>query len=311
MDRVRIVLVMTVLVLGLLGCRKKPEPQENTPEDTVQQSLQTPARFHWGAELVKIVEGLNTPECALFDPNSGQVFVSNIATADEGYWDEDGKGFVSALSPDGVIRKLRCVDSTENAPVHAPKGMGILDGYLYFADITSLKRCRLDGSGPVETIVLPGAEKLNDIACDGEAVWVSDVAASKLYRVDAEGKVGEIGAPENINGVTCWQGKIFAVSWFHHDVYELDPAGHNQPIPFGLARHFTNLDGIEVLDDGTFVVSDFTGNKVCTITPDRKTVETLVELETPADIGLDRAAGMLYVPQLTLNKLAIFKLTKE
>ena len=310
MDRVRIVLIMTAIVVGLVGCRKKPEPQENPPE--VEQPTQTlPDRIHWSTELVKVVEGLDTPECALFDPNSGQVFVSNIATADEGYWDEDGKGFVSAMSPDGVIRKLRCVDSTTEAPVHAPKGMGILDGYLYFADITSLKRCRLDGSGPVETIALPEAQRLNDIACDIETVWVSDVAASKLYRVDREGKVSEIPAPENINGVTCWHGKIFAVSWFHHDVYELDPEGNNQPIPFGLAKHFTNLDGIEVLDDGTFVVSDFTGNKVCTIEPDRKTVKTLVELETPADIGLDRAAGMLYVPQLTLNKLAIFKLTKE
>ncbi len=304
MDRMRIVLIMTVIVIGLLGCREKPE-------DLAQPPIHSPASSGWGAELVKIVEGLDTPECALFDRNGGQVFVSNIATADEGYWDEDGEGFVSAMSPDGVIRKLRCVDSTEDVPVHAPKGMGILDGYLYFADITLLKRCRLDGSGPVETIVLPGAEKLNDIACDGRAIWVSDIETSKLFRVDAEGKVSEIPAPENINGVACWQGKIFAVSWFHHDAYELDPEGHNQPIPFGLAKQFRNLDGIEVLDDGTFVVSDFTGGKVCTITPDRKTVETLVELETPADIGLDRAAGMLYVPQLTLNKLVIFKLTKE
>jgi len=312
MGRICLVVVVAVLVLGPLGCRKKTGTETNASSgDAVRQTVEKAAAARWRTELVKVVEGLDAPECALFDPSNLQVFVSNIATFDGGYWQEDGNGFVSLMSADGVIRKLRRVTGSDDVPVHAPKGMAILNGYLYFTDITALKRCRLDGLGGVEIVALPRTQKLNDIACDGKALWVSDIAASKLYRVDAEGKVSEIAAPENINGVTCWRGKIFAVSWYHHDVYELDPAGRNQPVAFGLANHFTNLDGIEVLDDGTFVVSDFTGNKVCTITPDRKKVETLVELETPADIGLDRAAGVLYVPQLTLNKLVIFSLKKE
>jgi hypothetical protein len=81
-------------------------------------------------------------------------------------------------------------------------------------------------------------------------------------------------------------------------------------VAFGLDRHFTNLDGIEVLDDGTFVVSDFTGNKVCTIPPDRSRVDTLVETPTPADIGLNRKAGLLYVPQFTSDTLSVYRLTR-
>ena len=94
-------------------------------------------------------------------------------------------------------------------------------------------------------------------------------------------------------------------------VYELDPSGDNPPVAFGLAEHFTNLDGIEVLDDGTFIVSDFKGNKVCSISADRKTVETLAELDSPADIGIDRSRNLLYVPQFMQNKAVIYKLNRK
>ena len=52
--------------------------------------------------------------------------------------------------------------------------------------------------------------------------------------------------------------------------------GKTPPKPFGLAAHFKSLDAIEVLDDGTFLVSDFPGNKVCTISADRKTVRKII-----------------------------------
>jgi len=93
-----------------------------------------------------------------------------------------------------------------------------------------------------------------------------------------------------------------------HEVYEVYPIGGKDPRPFRLAEHFTNLDGIEVLADGTFIVSDFMGNKVCAITPDEKTVYTLVELESPADIGIDRHTMTLYVPQFFKDKVVLFRL---
>lgn len=296
MKRRAIMLTLLALVAVLSGCRK-------------QQAAPTmPGR--WNVELVKVVEGFAVPECALYDASRRQLYVSNIETADKGYWVEDGTGFITLLSPDGVTKKMRWADSTPDSPVHAPKGMGILNDYLYFADVTALKRVPIDG-GRVQTVDLPAARRLNDIAADGEAIWVSDVELSRIYRVDAQGNVREIPAPEHVNGITRHATRMYAVSWFHHEVYEVDPDGQNQPIAFGLAEHFTNLDGIEVLDDGTFLVSDFNGGKVSAIDPDRKTVRTLVELETPADIGIDRAAGMLYVPQLTIDKVVIFKLWKE
>ena len=294
MARIRLwVAVGVVFAIFVGGCgRKAPQPV-------------------WSVETVQVVDGFDAPGCALCDSERDVVYVSNIETSEKGYWLADGEGFISVLNPDGVIRELRSIDGAAGSPLDAPKGMAVLDGYLYFSDLSVLKRYNLEDPNIVETIELAGAMKLNDIASDGEAIWVSDVEASRVYRLDGKLNVTEIHAPENVNGVTCHDGKIFAVSWYHHDLYELDPTGVNQPVPFGLAEHFTNLDGIEVLDDGTFIVSDFTGNRVCAVGPDRKTVRTLVEMETPADIGLDRERGLLYVPQLAINKLVIFRLIKQ
>ena len=74
-------------------------------------------------------------------------------------------------------------------------------------------------------------------------------------------------------------------------------------------RHFG--DGIEVLDDGSFVVSDFKGNKVSLVSADEKTVRTLIEVESPADIGIDRKGGLLYVPQFKKDKIIVYQLKKR
>ena len=63
-------------------------------------------------------------------------------------------------------------------------------------------------------------------------------------------------------------------------------------------------------EDGTFIVSDFIGNRVYTVTPDRSTVTALAEIPSPADIGLNRQEGLLFVPQFMEDKLSVYKLKK-
>ena len=263
---------------------------------------------HWSVEEVVTIEGFSVPESLCPDTARGQVFASNILAPEDHYWDDDGQGFISVLDPEGKVITRKWLDSAPDAVIHGPKGMCVLAGKLYFTDNATLKRCDADGPGQVETIPLPQSKKLNDLATDGTAVFVSDTALGLVYRVTPEGAYRTIPAPESINGLACHEDRLYGVSWDLHEVYELDPQGQAAPQPFGLAGHFTNLDGIEVLEDGTFVVSDFMGNKVSAITPDRKTVYTLRDLESPADIGLDREGGLLYVPQFMRDRAVIYRL---
>ena len=49
------------------------------------------------------------------------------------------------------------------------------------------------------------------------------------------------------------------------DIYELDPTGKTPPKAFGLAPAFAGIDGIEILDDGTFLITDCHGHRVYTV----------------------------------------------
>ncbi len=265
----------------------------------------------WRVEKLSLIENLDLPECVAPDPARGVVYISNMVTATLAYWTDDGNGFISLAATDGQMKKLRWLESTSKAPINDPKGMCILKGRLYFNDNARLMRVPLDGSAPAEEIPIPGAEKLNDLATDGAAVWVSDTGAGKVFRLEESGSHREVPSPAGVNGLACHKGRLFAVSWTLHEAYELDPAGVKAPVPFGVASHFECLDTIEVLEDGTFLVSDLKGNKVCTIAPDRKTVRTLIELEAPADVGLDRGRGLLYVPQVSKNCVAVFRLSRR
>jgi len=60
-----------------------------------------------------------------------------------------------------------------------------------------------------------------------------------------------------------------------------------------------------------WLVADFPGNKVSTITADGKTVRTLIETTSPADIGLDRKRLLLYVPLFTENRVEVNRLKEE
>ncbi len=270
--------------------------------------LQAP---NWALQKTRVLTGFHRPECVLVAPHDASIYISNIVLEDEAYWDDDGEGYISQYLFDGSLRKHRWLDSQPDAPLNGPKGMGILNGWLYIADNTRLMRYPLDGSRPLEAVEMPNCERLNDVATDGQAIWVSDIGASKIYRVDPKGGWREIPSPPTPNGLTFGEGKMFAASWDQHDIYEVDPMGENDPIPFGLGDHFQSADGLEVLDDGSIIVTDFLGGTVNVVSPDRKSVKVLTEMITPADIGLDRRKRLLYVPSLKEDKVTIYALLQE
>jgi len=275
------------------------------------------ARAEWTAERIAVVEGFQTPESVAVDPVSGIAYVSNVVTADsagQGPWDEDGRGFISRLKPGGEVDVLKWREKTRRGlrlgTLNAPKGLCIIPGQLRVADITRMVYFDMTRNRPGIVTPIRRAQRLNDMATDGKAVYLSDTGAGAVHRL-APGERCLLRAPPGVNGITWFQGKIYAVSWSEHDVYELDPLGKTEPRPFGLASHFTALDGIEVLDEETILVSDFSGNKVSVIGLKEKTVATLLETTTPADVGFDRKRMLLYVPLFTADQVEVYRLDKK
>ncbi len=271
----------------------------------------TSAFAGWKAKQIAEVTGLAIPESVLYDETRDLIFISNIEAKKGEFWFDDGKGFISLLNPDFTMKSLRWVNSTPEKIINSPKGSAIVDGYIYFNDNRRLMRASINNPSIVERVLDTTFAAINDMVAHGGQIWVSDGKAGVVFGIDPEKGIKTIvPAPAGVNGLTFYKDTLYAVSWKLHEVYELDAAGVKPPKAFGLASHFTNLDGIAVLDDGTFLISDFKGSKVCTVSADRKTVETIIEMQSPADIGLNRGKNILYVPSFLGNKAFAYQLIK-
>jgi hypothetical protein len=265
----------------------------------------------WTLEHIRSVEGFQTPECAEVLPEDGTVYVSNIfAVTRDTIQALDANGYISTLSPGGEVIERKTVQSTENVQVHGASGMCFFKDYLYFNDRNGLKRCPLDDPSAVEIVPVPGTDHgFNDAGCDDEFVYVTGQDA--IFRVNIEGEGGKFVDLKGVNGVKCLNSEMYAVTTDgeHSDLYELDPSGENPPKPFGLAPQFAGIDGIVVLEDGTFLITDCHGHKVYTIAPDRKTVTLVAEgLEYPADLDVDHERGLVYIPQFFRNTVEVYRL---
>jgi len=301
----RMVLVMVLAVGAMLsGCGPVLSPS-------------APSYYYdaWRVEKVATIAGLAVPECAAVLPETGDVFISNIDAPDEGadnrYNTEDGTGFITRLKSGVRMGAGRWVDSQINARLNSIKGLCVLKGVIYACDVDQVRRISVETGQALESIIIHGAKFLNDAATDGKYIYVSDSQTDKIHRLDGDEQI-EIPGPPNPNGIAFGGGKMFVVSWGAHDIYEVDLDGIMPPRAFGLARHFGGLDGVEILSDGTFIVSDQKQNKIVLIAADRKRVRTLLEIEGgPADFGIDHARGLLYIPLVWDNSVAVYKLTNS
>ncbi|MBL7219780.1 MAG: hypothetical protein ISS69_06690 [Phycisphaerae bacterium] len=265
----------------------------------------------WRAEKIAVVEGIRIPESLALDRAGGCVYVSNCEGDPSKSWEDDGDGFISRMTPEGKMLDKYWVRSKGGAILNDPKGLAIFNGFLYICDNKRLVRIPLDRSRGVEEVKLNTTEIFCDPLAWGGHLYVGYGGPEKIiFKFARDGKVSRIKGVASINGLAGDDKQLYCVTWATHEIYQIDPAGKTDPIAFGLAEKFVNLDGIDVLSDGTFVVSDFKANRLYTVAPDRKTLKLLVEVDTPADIIIDHQRNLLYAPSYKSQKITIYKLHK-
>ena len=311
------------LALWMLGCATRPEfrgqpNRKKTVRKVVKRVVEKPVTeelpsVNWEAVHLKELAGFgfNWPESVL-PLRDGRAIVSNIDSLDREGWTEDGLGFLSLIDVENEVKKLNWIDRVGDVKFDAPKGMEVIAGRLYVADVSRLLRIIMGKDGKPATCVvlpIPGARRLNDLAGEGNTLYISDTEKGLVYALNTEtGDLKNLLGPPGVNGITVYHGKLLAVSVTEGEVYEIDKKGEKAARAFGLSKYFVGLDGIEVMRDGSLIVSDVRGGRVCAINKDLSRITTLIKLEWPADIGINRETDVLYVPQLKLNKIQIFQL---
>jgi hypothetical protein len=260
----------------------------------------------------EVTSGVQSPESAYLDAVSGFVFVSNIGGG--GPTGKDGDGFLSQLTPDGKVVTARWITG-----LNAPKGIRSFGGRLWVSDIDQLVGVDIAQAKIAERVPVPDAEFLNDVACDAQgAVYVSDMAKNKIHRY-RDGKLSVFAEGEDLespNGVLVVGNQLVVGGWGAGSgdkatlgrLYSLDLTSGKKtlitPNPVG------NLDGVETVAKGSYLVSDWSAGKVFYIRQEG-TVNLLLQLpKGSADLGYVPDKQLLLVPQMLEHKITAYRLRR-
>jgi sugar lactone lactonase YvrE len=257
----------------------------------------------------ELTEGVQSPESAYYDADSGFLFVSQIGGG--GPTGKDGDGYISKLTADGRMEALKWV-----AGLNAPKGLRSHGGRLWVSDIDQIVGVDIAEGRIAQRIEVPEAKFLNDVACDeGGAVYVSDMRANRIYRY-ADGELdvfAEVDEAESPNGLLVVGNRLVVAGWGAGAdkpgrLYALDLKTAEKafitPEPLG------SLDGLETVAEGRYLVSDWSAGKIFYVNTDGA-ARTILELpQGSADIGYLPERQLLIVPQMMENKITAYRLRR-
>ncbi|HUJ14389.1 MAG TPA: hypothetical protein VL284_11425, partial [Thermoanaerobaculia bacterium] len=124
------------------------------------------------APALQTLSGFQTPESVLYDKDDDIYLVSNI---NGNPTEADDNGFISRVNPDTKQIDLKWIDAAKpDILLNAPKGMAILNGVLYVADLTVVRKFDMKSGATKGEVAIPGSTFLNDVATDGTSIYVTD-----------------------------------------------------------------------------------------------------------------------------------------
>ena len=194
--------------------------------------------------------------------------------------------------------------------------MALSGGKLYAADIDVLHEIDTKDGKILKSYPAKDAKFLNDVAADAAGnVYVSDMVTNTIWKL-AGGKFEVFlkdAKLENPNGLLVEGGNLRVAAWgVMTDGFATKVPGHLISVALdskaisniGDGKPFGNLDGLEPLGGGAYLVSDWMVGKVMKFSADSK-VDVLLDLgQGAADIGYDAAAKTMYVPHMTKGTVA-------
>ena len=251
----------------------------------------------------KKISGFSHPESVVYDKNNEVMYVSNMAER------EPGDGFISKLSKEGDIMKMKWVGGLDD-----PKGLLVKGDKLYVTDNTFLIEMDIKQGKIIRKISVPGAGSLNDIALDENGIlYISDMGKSRIYTFDTSGKVEEwLNDPElsSPNGLLVNGDNILVAAWGDNEApgNVLQVNRGSKKLEKISSRGIGNLDGIQSIDENTFYISDWSTGKIYKVSLDGQQEEALTSEKSSGDILFLKDRKQLILPMNRQNQVWFYNL---
>jgi sugar lactone lactonase YvrE len=310
--------LVTSLIL-LAACA----PKEQKPAASTTAAAAPPPAPAPPASRISATAGFSTPESVLWDVEQGVWFVTNINGNPSM---KDNNGFISRLKADGTIDSLHFVAGGRGGvKLNGPKGMALAGDTLWTADIDAVRGFnRRTGASIASVEVGSKAKFLNDVAAGPDGtIYVTDTGI--LF--DAKGQATHPGPDRifSLSGRTiaiaaegAWLEWPNGITWdASHQHFILVPFGGKDLLAWspGGAKVDTigegpgSQDGVEILPDGRVLITSWADSTVFSLSNGGIT-RLIGGVPSPADIGLDRADGVVAIPVFTENRVEFWKLAK-
>jgi sugar lactone lactonase YvrE len=263
-------------------------------------------------KLLWETKGLAQPESVVVDPATGAIYVSNIVGA---VMQKDGNGFIAKLSGDGKVLTRQWVKGLD-----APTGLALHDRTLYVADVDQLVEINAASGEIIKRYPANGATFLNDVAVDADGtVYVSDTPTNTIWRLK-DGSFEPWLANDKLNGPNglLVQGDTLIVA----SLGRIPSVGQKQELaglsqislkdqsvsPIGNGQPIGNLDGLELLQPGVYLVTDWAAGALYRVDAKGK-AERLIDLnQGSADLTYLPDKKIVLIPMMLDNSLVAYRL---
>ncbi|MDR9418566.1 SMP-30/gluconolactonase/LRE family protein [Gracilimonas sp.] len=290
-----IVCLFTILMWGCESTQNEPGLDLTTVQDSTN--------------IAYTITDLEGPEAVRYDPDQKAYFISNFTGGGN---TQDSTGFITKTDAEGNIEELEFMTGTKQVPLHAPRGMFIVDETLWAADVLGVHGFNKNTGEQTYFVDFSEFEIgfLNDISADENgALYVTDTGTSTVFKVE-NGDVSVLleDLPNAPNGITLNPntGNFLLAPWGGDQTfYEFNSSGE---VTEYATLEGGNFDGIEFIENVLFSASQ----QDSSIRIYHSNLQNILIKTTgrPADIGVNTHLNHIAVPYIALNKVEIWDISK-
>lgn len=296
------ILKLTLVTLIFISCKTDKKQTESIADEVVEN-----VEIITEPKLLVELEGLKHPESVVFDSKRNVLYISNIGDS------EDGDGSIAQVSLDGEL-----INNDFVTGLNDPKGQLVMGDKFYVSDNLVLVEIDLIEGKITNRYTHPDIEFLNDVTADADGnVYVSDMFASSIYKLDTEGNMTKWMDTTDLeypNGLLVVGDKILIAGWGLYS--EEGTKGrfsivdmNDKTITNITAETLGSLDGIQ--EDGTgngYYVSDWRGGHLYHISNDGEIEKLLSPGQSLGDIYYNPTTGLMVLPMNRQNKLLFYQM---